>query len=235
MQSRMQIFDDNFKIIKENIMSAAEKSGRKAEDITLLAATKTVPVEVINHAIAAGLRVIGENRVQEFLSKYDELDKQNCEMQLIGKLQTNKVKYIIDKVSMIQSVDSVKLAKEISTQALKRDLTMDILLEVNIGREESKSGVMPEQIYEILDEIRLFPAISVKGLMAIPPICDDNTQLSAYFSSMRQYYVDILEKKLDNISMQQLSMGMSDDYVQAIENGATTVRIGSALFGRRSY
>lgn len=228
-------FDVNYRVIRENIAAAALKSGQTPEDITLLAATKTVSAELINHAIASGITTIGENRVQEFLDKYDHLHTDMCDCQFIGQLQTNKVKYIIDKVSLIQSVDSVKLAKEISRLAQTHGKTMHVLVEVNIGREKSKGGVMPEALEEFIDEIRMFSGISVEGLMAIPPICENSVELCAHFLKMREYYVDITTKKIDNVNMRHLSMGMSDDYVAAIEQGANMVRIGSSLFGKRVY
>jgi len=226
-------FDENYKIINEMINKAAEKSGRKSSDITLLAATKTVSPEFIRHAITSGITAIGENRVQEFLMKYEVVYKNKCDSQFIGRLQSNKVSQIVGKVSCIQSVDSLKLAKIISQQSVKNNAVTKILIEVNIGKEESKGGVMPEELYEFLDEIRLFPNISVDGLMAIPPIYEKKSDLCASFSAMMQYYVDIRSKKIDNIHMNCLSMGMSSDFSEAIECGATLVRIGSALFGVR--
>ena len=235
LNERFQIFDENYPRILEEIARAAEKSGRSAQDITLLAATKTVPLEVINHAIEKGLACIGENRVQELLDKYDGLHKDQCDIQFIGQLQTNKVKYLMGKVSCIQSVGSVKLAKEISRLCQRDNTTMDVLVEVNIGREDSKGGVLPEALLECVDEIRTLPGIRVKGLMAIPPICDNISQLCGYFSAVQQSYVDIGAKKMDNVSMDCLSMGMSSDFAEAIACGATMVRVGSSLFGKREY
>lgn len=225
----------NFKTIRENICKAAEAVGKKPEDITFLAATKTVSPEVINYAISLGLDHIGENKVQELLSKYEFYDLKNCSLQFIGHLQSNKVKQIIDKVDLIQSVDSVKLASEISAQALKRGLKSDILVEVNIGKEENKSGVEPEKLEELLNIISGFEGINVKGLMTIPPICDNTQKIRKYFENMHNLFIDISAKKIDNINMDILSMGMSADYCEAILEGATMVRVGSALFGRRLY
>ena len=163
----------NFRYINERIAEAAQKVGKKREDITFLAATKTVDAETINHAISLGLDHIGENRVQELISKYEDYHLDNCSLQFIGHLQTNKVRQIVGKVDLIQSVDSVKLAKEIATQSLKRNITTNILVEVNIGREENKSGVFEENLEELLVEIAEFDGISVQGLMTIPPICDN--------------------------------------------------------------
>ena len=225
----------NYRQINERIAEAAEKSGRKREDITFLAATKTVDAAAINHAISLGLDHIGENRVQELLSKYEEYDLEHCSLQFIGHLQSNKVRQIVEKVDLIQSVDSVKLAREISAQSVKRNLVSNILVEVNIGREENKSGVFEENLEELLCEIAQMDGISVQGLMTIPPICDNKHKISNYFNKMHRLFIDISQKKLDNINMHILSMGMSDDYYEAILEGATMVRIGSALFGARNY
>lgn len=225
----------NYKTICENIAKAAQRSGRKYEDITFLAATKTVEAEYINYAISLGLNHIGENRVQELLSKYESYDLENTKLHMIGHLQSNKVRQIVDKVDMIESVDSLKLAKEISLQSEKRNISTDILIEVNIGGEESKSGISPDELDELICQISELPAIKVQGLMTIPPICENKQKIFGYFENMRKLFIDISSKKIDNISMNVLSMGMSDDYVEAIESGATLVRIGSALFGARNY
>lgn len=226
-------FDINFAEIKKNIASAAEKSGRKAEDIILLAATKTVETDRINYAISEGLEYIGENRVQEFLSKKDELLP--CHRHFIGHLQTNKVKDIVPFVELIHSVDSIRLAKEISKQSAKFNKTTDILLEVNIGNEQSKSGFLKEEVENAVIEIAKLPNIRIKGLMAIPPICETAEDNRKYFSIMYKLFIDIRGKKIDNSSMDFLSMGMSDDYEVAISEGANVVRVGSALFGKRIY
>ncbi len=225
----------NYEKIIENIASAAVKSGRKPEDITFLAATKTVDSKYINYAISLGLKYIGENRVQELLSKYDSYDLDNSSLHFIGHLQTNKVRQIVGKVSMIQSVDSLRLAQEISRQSIKNNLTTNILVEVNIGREENKSGVMPEELSELLYQISELDGISVDGLMSIPPICENEQKIRGYFENMRNLFLDISGKKIDNIRMNTLSMGMSSDYREAILEGATLVRIGSSLFGERIY
>ena len=235
LSERMAQFDENYPLILEEIARAARLFGRKPEDITLLAATKTVPLEVINHAISRGLSCLGENRVQELLDKYPGLDKDRCDVQFIGRLQTNKVKYLLGKVSCIQSVDSMKLAQEISRLCQREGTEMKILVEVNIGREESKGGVLPEALFEVVDEIRTLPGLHVEGLMAIPPICEKKAELCGYFSAVRQSYVDIAAKKLDNVSMNCLSMGMSSDFQEAIACGATMVRVGSSLFGKRDH
>ena len=170
---RCAAFDENYPRVLEQIAQAAVQAGRRPEEVTLLAATKTVPLEVVNHAISRGLSCIGENRVQELLEKYDGLDRAHCDVQFIGQLQTNKVKYLMGKVSCIQSVGSVRLAREISRLCQRENTTMKVLIEVNIGREESKGGVLPEALLEVVDEVRQLPGIQVEGLMAIPPICED--------------------------------------------------------------
>ncbi|GHU81518.1 UPF0001 protein [Clostridia bacterium] len=225
----------NYLTIEENIAKAAQQSNRKREDIAFLAATKTVDADVINHAISLGLNYIGENKVQELLSKYDDYNLNNCSLQFIGHLQTNKVRQIIGKVDMIQSVDSVRLASEIAKQSLKNNVITNVLIEVNVGKEENKSGVIPEKILELLDEIKDINGICVKGLMSIPPICEKKSQISQYFSFLYKLFIDIRGKKMDNIIMDILSMGMSDDYYEAILEGANMVRIGSLLFGARIY
>ena len=225
----------NYDFINEKIAEAAMKAGKTRDDITFLSATKTVEPEYINYAISLGLSYIGENKVQELLSKYDEYNLENCSLQFIGHLQSNKVKQIVGKVDLIQSIDSIKLAKEVSKCSLKNNITSDILVEVNIGKEENTSGVMPEMLEELVEEISTLPAVNVKGLMTIPPICEKNDEIRRYFEKMNRLFLDISSKKLDNISMDILSMGMSSDYYEAILEGANMVRIGSALFGNRIY
>ena len=224
---------ENIKQIKQNIKDAAERSGRKFEDIKIMAVTKTVLPELVNVAINEGITLLGENRVQEFLDKKDSYLP--AEVHFIGHLQTNKVKYIIDKVSMIQSVDSLKLAKEISRLAVKTQKTMDVLVEINIGEEESKSGIKSEEALSLVTEIAALDGIKVRGIMSIPPICDKKEQLIEYFSKLNQIFVDIRAKNIDNVYMDYLSMGMSQDYEVAIECGSNLVRIGSSMFGARNY
>lgn len=226
-------FDLNYEKVLEKLEIAAEKSGRDKKEITLLAATKTVDPDTINYAIEKGITHIGENRVQELLSKHSLLKPAHSHF--IGHLQTNKVKDIIDKVEMIESVDSLKLANEISKQALKRGITMDVLLEVNIGGEESKSGFTPEEVEKAVDEVAKLPAIRVKGLMAIPPAADLPEESRKYFRKMYKLFIDIQGKTIDNSNMSVLSMGMSNDFDIAAQEGATLVRVGISLFGRRIY
>ena len=225
----------NYFEIKENIARAAEKSGRKPEEITFLAATKTVEPAVINYAVSLGLKHIGENKVQELLSKYEEYDLKNCELQFIGHLQTNKVRQIIDKVAMIQSVDSRKLAAEISKQSVKNGIVSNILIEVNIGREENKSGVLKEELDELIGKISEMPNIKIRGLMTVPPICKEKIEVCKFFDEMYKLFIDFSCKKSDNVCMDYLSMGMSDDYEEAVLSGANMVRVGSRLFGQRIY
>lgn len=223
----------NLARIRENIAKAAAESGRSESDVKLMAVTKTVEPVYINHAIECGIDLIGENKVQEYLGKKPSLLP--CEAHLIGHLQTNKVRQIVGEVSMIQSVDSVRLAKEIAKRSLMQGITTDILAEINVGGEDSKSGIEWESAEEILAEISEIEGVRLCGLMAIPPICENSLQARSFFSKMRRLFVDIQSKKLDNTSINILSMGMSSDYADAIAEGATLVRVGTSLFGRRVY
>ena len=235
MLEHKQTIEANLKIINERIACAAETSGRSRADIQLMAVTKTVEPVFINHAIACGVDLIGENKVQEFLSKEPYLNLDGVQAHLIGHLQTNKVRQIVPHVSMIQSVDSLKLAKEIDKQCEKIEKIMPCLVEVNIADEESKTGLPAHALEPLLEEISKLTHISVVGLMTIPPICEENAKLREYFQKMHAMFVDIGRKKIDNITMQILSMGMSSDYVEAIECGANLVRVGSSIFGPRIY
>ena len=225
---------DSIRRVRAQMQEAAIRSGRDPKEITMLAATKTVPPEIINCAIESGVDRIGENRVQELLSKIDRIDRKNTPVDLIGHLQTNKVSKVLPHVSMIHSVDSYRLAEAISEQSQKLGKTTDILVEVNIGHEECKSGIAVEELLPLLDQISQLPHICVKGLMTIPPICEKIDETRKYFSNMYQLFLDIKSKNIDNIVMQHLSMGMSADFAQAIEFGSTMVRVGSILFGKRN-
>ena len=231
-QDYIDILNENLPLVRERLKAAA-----KDRPVTLLAATKTVPVEVINYAIdEMGLTCIGENRVQELLSKYDALHKEGVEIHFIGRLQTNKVKYIIDKVTLIHSLDSEKLAKEIDRQAEKYGKVMDVLVEVNVGGEASKGGILPEELDGFLRKLSSFSHISVKGLMVIPPSGATKEENLNYFTQTYQFFVDFFKKKVhNNIDTYILSMGMSDSYEEAASAGSTLVRVGSAIFGKRSY
>ena len=235
-------FDHN--LIAERLEATRKEiaSLSAGRDIKLLAVTKTVPVDVINYAIdELGITAIGENRVQELLEKYDSLhhpEGGKLEIHLIGSLQTNKVKYIIDKVDIIESVDSLKLAAEIDKQAKKHSLTMDILVEVNIGHEEQKGGVMPEELEEFIEKLGEFSSLRLRGLMTIAPKCDEKNDYLKFFEKTYQYFIDISQKKLHNISRDSfnvLSMGMSQSYPEAIRAGSTEIRLGSTIFGARTY
>lgn len=225
----------NLDIINEKIAEAAIKSGRNPSDVRLMAVTKTVDPMFINFALDHGVNLIGENRVQELLRKKDELHLDGVEKHLIGHLQTNKAGQIVGVADMIQSVDSVKIAKEIAKQSIKKGIKTDVLLEINIGAEENKTGFDVGEFTENVYEIAEIDGIQVKGLMSVPPICENNTILCKFFENIYNIYVDIKGKKIDNINMQILSMGMSGDYEQAILCGSELVRIGSAIFGPRIY
>lgn len=229
MESNYSYVDENLKLIRENVGEAAEKCGRKAEDIRIMAVTKTVAPEIVNHAIELGLDLLGENRVQEYLSKAEAYSP--AEVHFIGGLQTNKVKYIIESVSMIQSVDSLKLGTEIDRLAAKHGRVMDILCEVNIGGEESKGGVAPDKLRELIAQLAQLKNIRIKGLMTIPP----PSQSDVFLGRMQELYNDLHDNKIEGADMQVLSMGMTHDYAEAVKYGSTLVRIGTGLFGARDY
>ena len=225
------VIRDNFARVRENLERAAEKAGRKTP--LLIAATKTVPVEVINFAASElGLTDIGENRVQELTEKYDRLDK-SLNVHFIGTLQTNKVHNVVGKASVIHSVDSVKLAREIDRVSKKTGVVTDVLCEINIGREEAKGGVMPEDAVKFALEIEELESIFVRGVMTMAPKCVEKTDYLKYFEETYAIFVDFLRKTRHNIIEPVLSMGMSDSYEYAAASGATAVRVGRALFGER--
>lgn len=230
-----QQISENYLRIQEQILNACNDAGRSPNEVTLLAVTKTVDAERINAAIQLGVTDIGENRVQEFLGKRDDLNLQNVRAHLIGHLQTNKVRQIVGKVQMIQSVDSLRVAQAIHRYSKEQGIVTPILVEVNIGGEEAKSGIAPTELERLLTDIAPLDSIQVRGLMTVPPILEKEREKREIFSKMYQLFVDIGAKNIDNISMQILSMGMSDDYREAILEGSTMVRIGSALFGKRNY
>lgn len=230
----MSEITQNIDEINARIARAAERSGRKKEDILLLAVTKTIDIPRIKQAVDYGLTQLGENKVQEIMDKYDTLGS-DVKWHLIGHLQTNKVKYIIDKVDFIHSVDSIKLAQEINKRAEQKNKVMNILIEVNIAEEESKFGVKPEEIENLIAEISHMKNICVKGLMTVAPFVENSEENRNCFSQMRQLLVDINAKNMNNVNMDVLSMGMTGDYEVAIEEGATIVRIGTGIFGKRIY
>ncbi len=229
---------DQYKRVLERVRSAELRAGRKEGEVRLMAVTKTVDEPVMLEAMHAGARLFGENRVQELVRKRTSLPLENCELHLIGHLQSNKVAKAVQCADMIQSVDSLRLAREISDACIKQNKTLPILLEVNIGHDPAKYGFLPEEMDAIIAEISTFSGIKTHGLMTVPPYFADGEQLRNFFSDMRQLFIDIQTKKMDNITMDAfdtLSMGMSGDFEIAIEEGSTLVRVGSAIFGERDY
>lgn len=225
----------NVQKIAQDVREAALQAGRDPSEVQVMAVTKTVDPVLVNAAIGAGITLLGENKAQELCAKYDSYHKDGVQIHFIGHLQTNKVRQIVDKVSMVESVDSVKLAREIDRHCAAIGKVMDVLLEINIGREENKTGVFPELLPALLEEAGKLEHIRVRGLMTIPPVCETEEEVLQYFSQMRQLFIDIKQKKYDNISMEILSMGMSADYLAAVRCGSNIVRIGTAMFGQRNY
>ncbi len=227
--------EENVEKVLEEIAAAARAAGRKPGEVTLCAATKMNDAQAVRRAIAAGVRICGENRVQELTAKLADNAYAGAQVHFIGHLQTNKVKQVVGKVDLIQSVDSEHLLAAISREAQKQGLCQDILLEVNIGEEAAKSGFAEEDILPLVDRIDSFSNIRLRGLMAIPPISRNPGDNLKFFLKMRQIYVDIRAKKNDNVSVDCLSMGMSGDFADAVAAGSTMVRIGTAIFGARDY
>ena len=225
----------NLKTIREEIARAAALAGRSEQDVDFMAVTKTVDERFINHAIACGINLIGENKVQEMLRKKPNLHLAGVRKNLIGHLQSNKAGQIVGEVDMIESVDSLKIAREIGKQSVKKGIVSDVLVEINIGKEESKTGFMPEAAEESIAQMAEIEGLHICGLMTIPPICDKTTELCKFFTNIYNMYVDIGSKKLDNVSMNVLSMGMSGDYAEAIRAGSNHIRGGSKIFGPRIY
>lgn len=225
---------ENIKDIKSQIQAACEKAGRPVSDVTLIDVSKTKPVEMVMEAYEAGERDFGENKVQELLTKYDSCPK-DIRWHMIGHLQTNKVKSVIDKAYLIHSVDSVHLAEAIQKEAIKKNVHVNILIEVNIAEEESKFGLQSEKLLEIIQEISTFSNVHIQGLMTVAPYTENAEENRIYFRNLKQLSVDIAAKNIDNVNMGVLSMGMSGDYHIAIEEGATYVRIGTNIFGVRNY
>ncbi len=225
---------ENLEQVQKNINAACEKAGRSTDEVTLIAVSKTKPVEMLQEIYDQGIREFGENKVQEMCSKMDVLPS-DIRWNMIGHLQTNKVKYIVGKTSLIHSVDSLHLAKEIQKQAVKNDVFCDILVEVNIAGEETKFGTSRDEAIALVEEIAKLDHIHIKGLMTIAPFVDDPEDNREYFKAIKQLSVDIANKNIDNVSMNVLSMGMTGDYPVAIEEGATMVRVGTGIFGARDY
>ncbi len=229
----MSSIAENIQNIRREIDEMARLTGRTGEDITLVAATKMNEADRVRQAVTAGIDACGENRVQELLEKYEDGAYTGAPLHFIGTLQTNKVKYLVGKVSLIQSVNSEKLAAEISKCAIKHGIVQDILVEINIGGEESKSGADIENAHSLVQNIAKLPGVRVRGLMTIPPFSEDEEEQKSFFIKMKQLFIDIRAKKYDNISMEFLSMGMSGDYRNAILAGANMVRVGTGIFGAR--
>ena len=225
---------ENLKKVEEKIQRACERSGRSRSEVTLIAVSKTKPIEMMQEAMETGVNIFGENKVQEIVKKEVELPK-DVEWHLIGHLQRNKVRQIAGKVKRIHSVDSIRLAEQIQKEYEKIGEIADILLEVNVAREESKYGLMPEKTEAVIREIANFPNIKVHGLMTIAPFVEDPEKNRIHFQNLRKLLVDINAKNIDNISMDELSMGMTGDYEVAIEEGATYIRVGTGIFGSRQY
>lgn len=225
---------ENLNRVQENIRNACARAGRKEDEVTLIAVSKTKPVSMLEEAYALGVRDFGENKVQELVDKAGQLPE-DIRWHMIGHLQRNKVKYIIDKVYLIHSVDSLRLAEEISKEAVKHGVTANILIEVNVAGEESKFGVSPEDTPGLIEEISRLPAIQVRGLMTIAPFVEKAEDNRIIFNALLKLYVDISRKNIDNVHMDFLSMGMTGDYEVAVEKGATFVRVGTGIFGERSY
>ncbi len=225
---------ENLAEVERRIQAACERAGRERAQVRLIAVSKTKPVELLTEAYEAGSRDFGENKPQEIKEKYPQLPS-DIRWHMIGHLQRNKIKYVIDKVCMIHSVESVRLAEAISEEAGKRGIVMPVLVEVNVAGEESKFGVRPEETEAFVREICRFPNIRVEGLMTIAPFTENAEDNRIFFRKLRNLYVDIKAKNIDNVNMCNLSMGMTGDYEVAIEEGATMVRVGTGIFGARSY
>ena len=225
---------DQLQEVEKRIQAACDRAGRKREEVTLIAVSKTKPVETLQEAYDLGVRIFGENKVQELTAKYEALPK-DIHWHMIGHLQTNKVKYIIDKAELIHSVDSLKLAETIEKEAAKHDLIADILVEVNVAEEESKFGMKMEEVIPFVEKVSAFPDVRVRGLMTIAPFVEDPEENRSIFADLHKLYIDIKKKNHDNDTVSVLSMGMTNDYEVAIEEGATMVRVGTGIFGARNY
>lgn len=225
---------ENLKYVEDKIVKACQRAGRNPNEVTLIAVSKTKPVSLIREAMEYGILDFGENKVQELCSKTEEI-KTPLNWHMIGHLQRNKVKYIVDKTALIHSVDSYRLAEKISEEAEKKNIICPILIEVNVAGEESKYGVKPNEVLPLLLETSKLSNIVVKGLMTIAPFVDNPEENRIHFKELRNLYIDIKTKNIDNVNMSELSMGMTGDYEVAIEEGATYVRVGTGIFGQRNY
>ncbi|MCI8729964.1 MAG: YggS family pyridoxal phosphate-dependent enzyme [Lachnospiraceae bacterium] len=225
---------EQLEIVENNICRACSKSKRNREEVTLIAVSKTKPVEDLKEAYACGMRYFGENKVQEIMDKYPQMPA-DVKWHMIGHLQRNKVKYIIDKAAMIHSVDSLRLAETIQTEAAKHQVSVPILLEVNVAEEDSKFGLSVKDTLPLAEQISTFPNLQIKGLMTIAPFVENPEENRWVFRQLKKLSVDIDEKNIDNVDMCVLSMGMTGDYEVAIEEGSTMVRVGTGIFGSRNY
>ncbi|MFR1202151.1 MAG: YggS family pyridoxal phosphate-dependent enzyme [Blautia sp.] len=225
---------ENYRQVLNNIQDACRAVGRDPKEVTLVAVSKTKPVEMLQQVYDAGARVFGENKVQEIMDKYDHLPG-DIRWQMIGHLQRNKVKYIVDKVDMIHSVDSYRLAQTIETEAAKKNVTVSVLLEVNVAEEESKFGLKMDEVLPLVQQISELPHVQVKGLMTIAPFVSNPEDNREIFRKLKKLSVDIEAKNINNTTMSVLSMGMTGDYMVAVQEGATMVRVGTGIFGERDY
>lgn len=225
---------DNLNLVEEKISAACERAGRSREEVKLIAVSKTKPIKDINEAIAYGVRSFGENKVQELKEKMEILGEE-LDWHLIGHLQTNKVKYVVGKVSLIHSLENLRLAEALDKEAKKRDTIVDVLVEVNVAEEDSKFGIKPENAESFIRQISEFDNIRVKGLMTVAPYTEIPEENRKYFRKLNEIMVDLNSKNIHNVSMNVLSMGMTGDYEVAIEEGATLVRVGTGIFGNRNY
>ena len=225
---------ENLDMVRKNIETACAACGRGTDEVKLIAVSKTKPLPLLEEAYANGCRDFGENKVQELVDKYEAMPK-DIRWHMIGHLQRNKVKYIVDKVFLIHSVDSLRLAQEIEKEAAKRGVCVNILVEVNVAEEESKFGTASDEAVSLVEEIAKLPHVRVRGLMTIAPYVKDAEENRRYFAKLKQIYVDIIHKNIDNVFMEELSMGMTGDYEVAITEGATYIRVGTGIFGEREY
>ena len=225
---------ENLSMVENKIAAACKRAGRERDEVKLIAVSKTQPVEAIREAIEYGINSFGENRVQELREK-TEIIKDNLDWHLIGHLQTNKVKFVVGKVSLIHSLENIRLAEALDKEAAKLGITVDVLAEINVAKEASKFGVNPEDAENFIREVSKFPNINIKGLMTVAPYTDISEENRKYFRQLKKIMVDLNSKNIHNVSMNVLSMGMTGDYETAIEEGATLVRVGTGIFGHRDY
>lgn len=228
------MLQENLDQVYKNIKISCNKTGRDSEDVTLIAVSKTKPLSAIEELTTYGVSEFGENKVQELVEKHENISS-TVNWHLIGHLQTNKVKYIVDKVKLIHSVDSIRLAREIHKEAVKKDVVVDILIQVNIANEDTKYGIKSDDVYDLLNEIKEYSNVRVRGLMTIAPFVENGEDNRIHFRNLYQLLLDIKSKNIDNVDMSILSMGMTNDYQIAIEEGATMVRVGTGIFGERNY